>query len=135
LGAFAVFSLILILIPLIYLVIRSSENGFSGIINVLSRPRIYSIIFTTLSLSILVGIFALVLGVFTSWTISRTNVVFRKFWLLLLPIPLAMPSYVLTYSWITLIPTLQGFWFAVIVLSCASFPFVAIPVYANLKGY
>jgi len=134
LGAFAVFSLILILIPLIYLVIRSSENGFSGIINVLSRPRIYSIIFTTLSLSILVGIFALLLGVFTSWTISRTNVVFRKFWLLLLPIPLAMPSYVLTYSWITLIPTLQGFWFTVIVLSCASFPFVAIPVYANLKA-
>jgi len=134
LEAFAVFSLILILIPLIYLIFRSSEGGLQGFLSVLARPRIYSIIFTTLSLSILVGILSLIIGVFTSWTISRTNVVFRKFWLLLLPIPLAMPSYVLTYGWITLIPSLQGFWFAVIVLSCATFPFVAIPVYANLKA-
>jgi iron(III) transport system permease protein len=122
------------MIPLGYLIIRSSENGFTGFIKVISRPRMYEIIFTTLSLSILVGLLSLFLGVTTSWLISRTNVYFRKFWLLLLPIPLSMPSYVLTYGWVTLIPNLQGFWVAVLVLSCASFPFVAIPVYANLKS-
>jgi len=50
-----------------------------------------------------------------------------------MPLPLAIPSYVIAYSYLVLNPYLNGFWISALILILATFPFVAIPTYALLR--
>lgn len=47
--------------------------------------------------------------------------------------PLAIPSYVMTYTWIALIPAFRGFWAAALVLTLSTMPYVFLAAFASLK--
>lgn len=130
---FSILTLTLVLIPLLYLIIRASENGVAGFNEILNRPKTISAISTSLLLALVVAIGSIVIGVFVALVVGKTNVFFRRLFLLLMPIPLAIPSYVIAYSYLTLNPFLNGFWISALILVLATFPFVAIPTYALLR--
>jgi len=131
--ALSVFTVSLVAIPLIYLLVRSSENGWGSFLAIITRPRSIQTLTTSLLLALVVSLGSLALGVYMAFVLGKTNAIARKFLLVLMPLPLAIPSYVIAYSYLSIFPFLKGFWISAAILSLSTFPFVAIPTYALLR--
>lgn len=129
----SLFSTFLVLIPILYLIIRSNEKGISYFLSLLFRIRTLETLFISLSLSLTVALGALFLGVYIASLLAKTNTFLRRFFIVIMPLPLAIPSYVIAYSYLAIFPNLQGFWISAAILILATFPFVAIPTFAFLK--
>lgn len=112
---------------------RASENGWEAFFNILSRPRTINTLITSLALSLVVAAGSLFLGVSIALILGKTNTPLRRLLLILMPLPLAIPSYVIAYSYLAINPFLNGFWISALILSLATFPFVAIPTYALIR--
>jgi iron(III) transport system permease protein len=113
--------------------VRASENGWEAFFNILSRPRTINTLITSLALSLVVAAGSLFLGVSIALILGKTNTPLRRLLLILMPLPLAIPSYVIAYSYLAINPFLNGFWISALILSLATFPFVAIPTYALIR--
>lgn len=122
------------LVPLFYLVVRVWGAGIDRIIDVLWRARTAETIGTSVALVVVVTGLCLAIGIPTAWLVSRTNIPLRKAWLVLLALPLAVPSYVAAYAWIAQFPWFTGFWAAVTVLVLVSTPYVILPTAAAFRS-
>lgn len=58
----------------------------------------------------------------------------RRVWHVLLVAPLAVPAFVNSFSWISLLPGLDTYGGALLVVTLSYFPFVYLPVSAALRG-
>jgi iron(III) transport system permease protein len=132
LGAAAV-AVVVTAIPLAYLIVRTVEAGGQAIFDALWRERTLDTTLTSISLVIGVIIGASILAVPTAWLLARTNVPGRSFFMVTAALPLAVPSYVMAYAWIAEFPWMSGLWAAVLVMSLATYPYVAIPLTAALR--
>ena len=122
------------LIPLLYLVVRVSEAGLARIVEVLVRPRTLETVFTSVSLVVVVVTACLLIGIPVAWLIARTNLPLRGMWLVLVSLPLAIPSYVAAYAWLSQFPAMHGFWAAALILTLVSSPYVVLPVTASFRS-
>ncbi len=84
----------------------------------------------------------MLLGTSLAWLVSRTDLPARRFWRVVLPLPLAIPSFVGATAFLTafgrgglidFIPRVEGFWGAFIVLTLLSYPYVYLPVLGRLS--
>lgn len=121
-------------IPLLYLLVRTVDAGGESIIDALWRDRTLTTTMTSLALVVGVILGCLILAVPTAWLLARTNVPGRSFFLVTAALPLAVPSYVMAYTWIAEFPGMSGLWAAIWVMSLATFPYVAIPLTAALRN-
>lgn len=80
-------------VPLLYVVVRSFSAGADRWLNILDE-RIPGLLWNTLSLTILVTVFAVILGVSLAWIVNRTDIPFKKGWQWLLALPLVIPPYI-----------------------------------------
>ncbi|MFM9050255.1 MAG: ABC transporter permease [Actinomycetota bacterium] len=122
------------LIPLAYLIIRVAEAGFSRVIDVLLRARTLETVATSVSLVIVVVVACLAIGIPTAWLVARSDIPLRRMWLVLVALPLAIPSYVAAYAWISQFPAMSGFWAAALLLTLVSTPYVVLPVTASFRS-
>ncbi len=76
---------------------------------------------------------SVVLGTAAAWAVERTTLPGAGVWRMLLLAPLAVPSFVSSYAWISLRPGMTGLGGAVLVTTLAYFPFVFLPVAAMLR--
>ena len=53
---------------------------------------------------------------------------------MLAALPLAVPTYVAGFAWISTVDGFEGFWAAALVLTLCSYPYVFLPVAAALTG-
>ena len=128
------------LLPAVYLLAR---EGFSlGLLGEqLSAPSTGPLIWNTIQLLILVGISCVVLGVGLAVLVARTDIPWRRVWIVGFTLPLGVPSFVGSYTWVatsyrvapssTFIYGLRGAW---IVLTLALFPYVFLPTLVALRG-
>jgi iron(III) transport system permease protein len=118
---------------LLYLLVRTLDAGWSSILSSLWRERTLDT--TLISLTLVVGVIigCLVLSVPTAWLLARTSIPGRPLFLVLAALPLAVPSYVMAYAWIAEFPGMSGIWAVILVMSLASYPYVAIPLTAVLR--
>lgn len=124
-------SALLAALPLWYLLLRAFE-GVDRFGEILLRPRTLELLATSVALTAVVGVAALVLGTGTAWLAARTTVFGRGVWAVLLVLPLAVPSFVAAFSWVSLFSGFAGFWPAALVLTLTTYPYVALPVFAAL---
>ena len=75
-----------------------------------------------------------IVGVATAWFVERTNIPGRRLWALLMVVPLAIPSFVTSYSWASISPSMQGIGGAIMVTSATYYPIVFLLVAASLRG-
>ena len=84
----------------------------------------------------------MILGTTLAWLVARTDLVARRFWRVVLPLPLVIPSFVGATALLSafgrgglvpFIPRIEGFWGAFIVLTALSYPYVYLPVLARLS--
>ncbi|MFX4295283.1 iron ABC transporter permease [Streptomyces bohaiensis] len=126
-GAFA-------LLPLVYLVIRALERGPAFAWGVVSADRTAGLLGNSLRLTVVVVVATWVLGVSLAWLTERTALPAARLWAVLATLPLAVPSYVMSFSWLSAFPGISGFTGAAVALSLACFPYVYLPVAAVLRG-
>jgi len=120
-------------IPLLYLLVRTIDAGGESIIAALWRERTLDTTITSLALVLGVILGCLLLAVPTAWLLARTTIPGRPLFLVAAALPLAVPSYVMAYAWIAEFPGMSGIWAVILVMSLASFPYVAIPLTAALR--
>lgn len=120
-------------IPLVYLLVRTAEAGRPAIVSALSRARVVELAANSLLLAAAVTAACLVLGVPTAWLLARARLPRRSLWLVLAALPLAVPSYVAAFGWVS-IAGISGFWGAFLVLATVSTPYVTLPVAAAMRS-
>jgi iron(III) transport system permease protein len=121
------------LLPLAYLAVRASERGAGVVADVLLRDRTLELVLRSLALAGAVTAACLVVGVSLAGLITRTALPGRKVWAVLVALPLAVPSYVAAFCWLSLFPRLDGFVGSALVLTLVSYPYVYLPVVAALS--
>ena len=97
------------------------------------RRKTLEIFVTTLTLTTLVVAFATIIGVTMAWILHSVALPFPNLSRALVILPIAIPSYVFTFCWISLFPELQGFWAAVFILVLSTTPFVILAALSALR--
>jgi iron(III) transport system permease protein len=121
-------------LPLVVITASALELGVGSAWELLWRPRMAELMGNTLSLVALTVTATAVVGVGAAWLVERTTLPGARFWRVLLVCPLAVPAFVNSYAWISLLPQVEGLAGAVLVTTLSYFPFVFLPVSAVLRG-
>jgi iron(III) transport system permease protein len=66
--------------------------------------------------------------------VERTTLPGRRWWRVLVVVPLAIPPFITSYAWVSLSLSLQDFSGALLVVTSAYYPMVYLPVAAALRG-
>ena len=121
------------LLPISYLIVRAAEAGPEGWLEVLSRPRTWELVGNTLLLAGLVTAATLVLGIPTAWLLGRAHLRGRAWWATLAALPLAVPSYVAAFVWVSGPLALSGLFGAWLVMTLSTLPLVILPTTAAFR--
>jgi iron(III) transport system permease protein len=122
------------LIPLGYLVVRTAQVGWAGIAEELLTVRVATLAVRSLGLALVVTSACIVLGVCWAFAVTRTDLPGRRFFGVLAALPLAVPTYVAAFGWVSAFDQFDGFWAAALVLTLCCYPYVYLPVAGSLVG-
>lgn len=120
-------------VPLGYVAWSVVSTGPAQVYALVARPRVAELLVNTAGLVVVTVPLCVVLGVGAAWLVERTDVPGRAAWRPMFVAPLAIPAFINSYAWISVLPTLHGFAAAVLVTTLSYFPFVYVPVAATLR--
>ena len=124
----------LVILPIAYAALRSSEAGLAGAIDSLFRPVTAELLLNTLTLAISVTALTVVLGVGAAWLTERCDLPAASLWRVIASAPLAVPAFVSSYAWSSLGPAYQGMGGAIMILTLSCTPLIYLPVAAAFRG-
>jgi iron(III) transport system permease protein len=142
---------VLALVPLGYLVIRSTEIGGEGVREIVTSERVRELLWNTGLLAVAVTAASVAIAVPVAWLTVRTDLPLRRFWVVVTSLPLAIPTYVGGYAFIAAVgprgtlqgwlepfgvdslPALYGFRGTWLVLTLFTYPYVLLTVRAALR--
>ncbi|MEV0175905.1 iron ABC transporter permease [Streptomyces sp. NPDC050803] len=134
LGLPAAVAAVFAVLPLAYLCVRALEHGPGYAWDIVTTERTALLLGRSIGLASVVVAACLVLGVSLAWLTTRTTLPWARGWAVLATLPLAVPSYVAAFAWLSAVPELAGFAGAALSLTLVSFPYVHLPVAAALRG-
>ncbi len=118
------------LAPLYYLGTIALDRGWSTLWSELWQRRTLDLVARSMLLTVACTVASIAIAVPAAWLVSRTDLRGRSVWRVLLALPLAVPSYLSAFAWISWRPGLAGFWGAFIVLTSVSYPYAYLPLVA-----
>lgn len=121
------------LVPIGYVVWSVVTVGPARVYTLVARPRVAELLLNTIGLVVVTVPLCIVLGVATAWLVERTDVPGRAIWRPLFVAPLAVPAFINSYAWVSVVPSLHGFWAGILVATMSYFPFVYVPAAATLR--
>lgn len=144
---------IAIALPLIYLVIRTLGAGPTELWEMLSQPRTLTVLLnSTLMAAVVTGLSAC-LAVPLAFLTLRTDLPWRRFWLIATTLPLAVPSYVGSFTLIAAfgptgsllqllleplgvqeLPSIYGWPGVILAITLFTYPYLLLSVRAGLQG-
>ncbi len=137
--------------PLLYLVSRVAV-GDVRLRTVVADPVTRDALWNTIVLATLVAVSAAVVGTALAWVVARSDVPFRRFFAVLVPLPLVFPSFVgalalrasispggllesvLGPFGVERLPQVDGLLGSWLVLTLFTYPYVQLPVAARLRS-
>jgi iron(III) transport system permease protein len=128
LRALVVGVLIVISQPLLYLIIRANEKSGAEVFALLTRQKTFEVLGLTLVLLCAVVFINVFLGTALAAGLHYVRIPYPRFLFVATILPLAIPSYVFTYTWIALLPSLEGLWAAVFILVLTTMPYMLLAV-------
>lgn len=131
--AAAVSVAVLALVPLGYIGAGVLAGG-GGALDLVWRPRVGELLINTVVLVTVGTVACMVVGTAAAWLVERTDLPGRPFWTGLMAAPLAVPAFVNSFGWYSLLPSFSGLGAAVLVTTLSYFPLVYLPVAAALRG-
>nr|WP_246256454.1 iron ABC transporter permease [Isoptericola halotolerans] len=122
------------LVPVAYLLLRTGEAGVERVVEIVWRERTAALVLRSLALTASVTAACLVVGVTSAALLTRTTVRHRRFWTVVATLPLAVPSYVAAYAWVSTFGSeVTGYGGSVLVLTACTYPLVMLPTMAALQ--
>lgn len=122
------------ILPLVYLLTVARDSDRDRLWQIMIRPRTVELLAASVQLAAVVALATAVVGGLLAWLVERTDLPGRRLVGLLAPLPLAIPSYVAAYTWMSHSDQLAGFPAAVLVLTASTYPYVYLTVSAALRG-
>ncbi len=112
---------LLALLPIAFVMLSAWQTGWSTLQALVWRPRVAELAINTLLLTLI------------TLPTERTDLPGRRLWSLLATAPLAVPAFVHSYAWVSLVPSIHGLGAGVLVSVIAYFPFLYLPIAATLR--
>jgi iron(III) transport system permease protein len=125
---------LLVLAPVGFLLDQTLSNGWDEVQRLLFRSFVGDLLVNTATLVAVGTVACTVLGVAVAWFVERTDLPGRRAWAVLAALPITVPAFVTSYSWVSITPAVQGFWGAAAIVTLAYYPLVYLPVAAVLRG-
>ena len=140
------------LLPLAYLCVRSLEDGWAEVYEVLADVDTFVVLGRSVLLAALVTVASVVLAVPLAWLTARTDLPGRRAWAVLAALPLVVPSYVGGFVLVSALgprgmlqgaleplgverlPEIYGLPGAALALTLFSYPYVFLTVRGALRG-
>jgi iron(III) transport system permease protein len=151
--AAAVLAAIAVLLPLAYLVIRATAVGGEQLWRLVSRPRAIVVLGNSAGLALAVTLCSALIAVPLAILTERTNLPWRRCWLIAVTLPLAVPDYIAGFaliaafgpkgSWLQRLleplgvqelPELYGWLGAILSLTLLTYPYMLLSVRSGLQG-
>lgn len=124
---------LLSLIPLAFILWVTIQTGWTAAAAMLFRPRVGELLVNTVLLVVATVPICIVLAVALAFLTERSNVPAARIWAWLAVAPLAVPAFVQSYAWVSLVPDMHGLAAGIFVSVLAYFPFLYLPVAATLR--
>lgn len=121
------------LVPLGFIAVITVQTGWETAAKLIFRGRVGELLVNTALLEICTLPITVTLSVALAWLTERTDLPGARIWSWLAVAPLAVPAFVHSYAWISLVPGLHGLPGGVLVSVVAYFPFLYLPVAAQLR--
>lgn len=121
------------LLPLGFVVWIAIQTGWATASALIFRPRVGALLVNTVLLEACTVPLAILLAVTLAWLTERSDLPGARIWSWLAVAPLAVPAFVHSYAWVSLVPGLHGLLGGVLVSVLAYFPFLYLPVAAQLR--
>jgi iron(III) transport system permease protein len=134
LAAAAIFASALVLLPIGFTIVQAAGVSAGDAVDLLVRPLVGRLLFNTVGLILAASATCALIGAAAAWFVERTDLPGRKVWGVLAVAPLAVPPFISSYAWVSLSNGLQDFAGALLVITCAYYPLVYLPVAAALRG-
>jgi len=131
-GVAALVSL-LSLLPIAYIAVVSFQTGWATLAPLIFRARVAELLTNTVLLVLITVPSCVVLGLALAWLTERSNLPGRRCWSLLATAPLAVPAFVHSYAWVSLVPPIHGLFAGALISVIAYFPFLYLPIAATLR--
>ncbi len=146
----AVAAVALVLLPLVYLLLRTVGSG--DVLEVLGRPGTLTLVVKTFVLVVAVTGTAVLVGLPLAWLVTRTDLPARRVLAVAAPLPLVIPSYVAALALlgafgprgllqqlleplgVERLPEIYGFVGAWLALTLSTYPYVFLLAGAALRG-
>ena len=125
---------LLVLLPIAYTVGSAFQISPADAVAILWRPLVGSLLLNTLLLVVTTSVVCAMIGTVAAWCVERTQLPGRGLWAGLAAVPLAIPAFVTSFAWVSISPVFQDFAGALLVVTCAYYPLVYLPVAAALRG-
>jgi iron(III) transport system permease protein len=130
---FATIVAIFSLVPLGFIAWVTYDVGWETVRALVFRPRVGELLINTVLLESITIPLSIALAVTLAWLTERTDIPFARLWAWLAVAPLAVPAFVHSYAWVSLVPGMRGLQSGVFVSVLAYFPFLYLPVAAALR--
>ena len=124
---------LLALLPVGFVITAGIDTGWETAKALIFRPRVAELLHNTLLLILFAVPGCVVLGVALAWFTERTSLRGRRLWSLMVVAPLAIPAFVQSYTWVSVIPSLHGLSAVIFLSILAYYPFIYMPVAAVLR--
>ncbi len=131
--AAAVLVAAVMVLPVLVVIGQASAVGDEAS-RLLLRPRTAELLGNTMLLVLLTVPITVLLGCGAAWLVERTTLPGAGTWRTLLLAPLAIPAFVSSYAWTSVLPAVQGLGGAVFITALAYYPFVFLPAAALLRA-
>ncbi len=124
----------LVVLPLVYVTLRTAQTGVLGAVAELFRARNFELLVNTLTLATGATLLAAFIGLGVAWCVERSDLPGRRFWRVAAGLPLAMPAFVSSYAWASVDVMFQNLGGAILILALSNYPLVYLPVAAALRS-
>lgn len=144
---------IAIALPVAYLVFRTSGIGAAQIWTLLSRPRTLAVLLNSAGMAAAVTLLSALIAIPVAFLTLRTDLPGRRWWLIAATLPLAIPSYVGSFTLLATfgpkgsglqllleplgvqeLPSIYGWPGTLLALTLFTYPYLLLSVRAGLQG-
>lgn len=149
----AALTAIALALPLTYLVIRTVGVGGEQLLALVSSPRTIEVLLNSAGIAVAAPLFSALIAVPIAFLTVRTDLPWRRFWLIATTLPLAVPDYVGCFALIAAfgpkgsllqllleplgvqeLPEIYGWPGTILALTLFSYPYLLLSIRAGLQG-
>ncbi len=149
----AALTAIALALPLTYLVIRTVGVGGEQLLALVSSPRTIEVLLNSAGIAVAAPLFSALIAVPIAFLTVRTDLPWRRFWLIATTLPLAVPDYVGCFALISAfgpkgsllqllleplgvqeLPEIYGWPGTILALTLFSYPYLLLSIRAGLQG-